>query len=118
VPVRGPLVVAGSADHLVRFDVAHRLRLIGVTTVGGASMFGAAVLFASNCAGLRNIALQPLQAWNGVSYLTPVLRSTVTRWKRSKPQSRQRHCESVMAGHRSQASRWVSMQYRRTPGTG
>jgi hypothetical protein len=34
-----------------------RLRLIGVTTAGGASTFGAAVLLVSNCAGLRNITL-------------------------------------------------------------
>jgi hypothetical protein len=41
---------------------------------------GAAVLFASNCAGLRNITLHWLQALKGVSYLAPLLRSTVTRW--------------------------------------
>jgi len=33
------------------------MRLIGVTTAGDASTFGAAVLFESNCAGLRNITL-------------------------------------------------------------
>jgi len=26
-------------------------------------------LFASNCAGFKDIALKPLQAWKGVSYL-------------------------------------------------
>jgi hypothetical protein len=56
------------------------VRLIGVTTVGGASTLGATVLLASNCAGLRNITLHWLQALNGVSYLAPDLRSTVTRW--------------------------------------
>jgi len=42
-------------------------------------MLGLAVLLASNFEGLRNIALQPLQAWNEVSYPLPFLRSTLTR---------------------------------------
>jgi hypothetical protein len=58
----------------------HRLRRIGVTTAGDASTLGAAVLFASNCAGLRTITLHWLQALKGVSYRAPLLRSTVTRW--------------------------------------
>jgi hypothetical protein len=33
----------------------------------------------SHRTGWGNIALQPLQAWNGVSYLAPVLRSTLRR---------------------------------------
>jgi hypothetical protein len=36
---------------------AHRFRLIGVTTAGGASTLAFAVLSLSNCAGLRNITL-------------------------------------------------------------
>jgi hypothetical protein len=51
----------------------YRRRRSGVTTAGGASMFGAAALFASNCAGFKNIALLPPQAWNGVSHRTSVL---------------------------------------------
>lgn len=51
-------------------------------------MLGLAVLLASNCAGFKNIALQPLQAWKGVSWRTPVLRSTLTRWKRSRTHGR------------------------------
>jgi hypothetical protein len=39
---------------------------MGVTT-GGISTLGLAVLFASNCAGLRNITLHWLQALKGVS---------------------------------------------------
>lgn len=39
---------------------------MGVTT-GGISMLGFSVLFASNCAALRNITLQRLQAQKGVS---------------------------------------------------
>ena len=39
----------------------YRLLRIGVTT-GGISTLGLAVLFASNCAGLRNITLQRRQA--------------------------------------------------------
>jgi hypothetical protein len=55
-----------------------RLRRIGVT-MGGISILGFAVLFGSNCAGLRNITLHWLHALNGVSYRTPVFRSTLTR---------------------------------------
>jgi len=47
--------------------VRHRLRLIGVTTCGGASTFGFAVLLASNWLAFRNITLQRLQAKKGVS---------------------------------------------------
>jgi hypothetical protein len=59
---------------------AHRLRRIGVTTAGGASTLGFAVLFASNCAALRNMTLHPLQAQKGASYRAPFLRNTLTRW--------------------------------------
>jgi hypothetical protein len=45
----------------------HGLRRIGVTTAWAASTLGAAVLFAANCAGLRNITLHWLQALNGAS---------------------------------------------------
>jgi hypothetical protein len=45
-------------------------------TIGGISTLGLAVLLASNGDGFKNIALQ---AWKGVSYLAPVLRSTLTR---------------------------------------
>jgi hypothetical protein len=38
-----------------------------VTTAAGASTFGLAMLFASNWAGLKNITLHWLQAWNSVS---------------------------------------------------
>jgi hypothetical protein len=44
------------ADQTESFARTQRLRLIGVTT-GGISTLGLAVLFASNCAGLRNITL-------------------------------------------------------------
>jgi hypothetical protein len=57
---------------------ANRLRLIGVTTAGGASTFAGEVLFASYCAGFKNIVEHRLQAWNGVVYRAPVLRSTLT----------------------------------------
>jgi hypothetical protein len=46
---------------------ADGLRLMGVTTAGGASTFGFAVPLASNCAALVNITLQRLQAQKGVS---------------------------------------------------
>jgi hypothetical protein len=46
----------GKSAHLARLTGVQRLRLIGVTT-GGISTFGLAVLFASNCAGFRNITL-------------------------------------------------------------
>jgi len=59
---------------------AHRLHVAaGVTTTGGISMLGAAVLLVSNWLGFKNMALQPLQAWKGVSYRTPVLRRTLIR---------------------------------------
>jgi hypothetical protein len=48
--------------------------------MGGISTLGLAVLLASNWLAFRNITLQRLQAWKGVSYRAPVLRSTLTRW--------------------------------------
>ena len=90
--------------------VSHRQRCLNGVTTGGISMLGFAVLLASNCAGLRNITLHWLHALKGVSYRAPVLRSTLTRWKRSNPHSRQRHWLSVMAQNRSQLSRWPSIQ--------
>jgi hypothetical protein len=40
---------------------SHRVRRNGIT-IGGISTLGLGVLFASNCAGLRNITLHRLQA--------------------------------------------------------
>jgi len=56
----------GQFQRMTQIGPAHSLRRIGVTTVGGASTFGIAVLLASKLAR-RNITLQPLQAQNGVS---------------------------------------------------
>jgi len=45
----------------------YRLRRRSCVTTDGISMLGAAVLLASSCDGFKNMALQPLHAWNGVS---------------------------------------------------
>ena len=39
---------------------------------------GCSIAVVSNCAAFKNITLQRLQAQNGVSYCTPLLRSTLT----------------------------------------
>jgi hypothetical protein len=55
---------------------SYRLRRIGVTTVGGASTFGFAVLFASNWLAFRNYTGYRHRM---ASHTVPVLRSTLTR---------------------------------------
>jgi hypothetical protein len=60
-----------------RCATRYRLRRNCVTT-SGISTLAFATLFASNCAGFRNITEHWLQALNGVSYRAPVLRSTLT----------------------------------------